>query len=110
MSLNPRFNAALNFRGFEKFESDFRNAYADLPFQVSPAFTTVNNRQLHTLVSYKANRAADTLSISSGWLKIIEGLDDKVYLVRLRASNTSDGTKPYFANYQILEISRTIEP
>lgn len=113
IQLNPKFEAERNFNAFAKFSEDYRFAYGTLPFTVRPIYTTGNQefeQGIYTSISYKNLDRPNTLrSIGSGWSEIISGVDNHIYIVRLRASNISDSTKDYFANYQILKFAPALE-
>ncbi|WP_218916686.1 hypothetical protein [Alkaliflexus imshenetskii] len=113
MELGQNLTTTISYGDSRLFREQYEGQYEDLPFAVNPVVISGRDRGngLRTMVTQKGTAAAHITDVplASGQNILIDHLDDYIYLVRTRSANTSDNSRPYFVQYQIIGLGRGVK-
>lgn len=113
MELGQELTTTIGFGDSRLFREQYEGFYEDLPFAVYPMVVSGRDRGngLRTMVTQKGTAAAHITDVplASGQNILIDHLDDYIYLVRTRSANTSDNSRPYFVQYQVIGLAREVK-
>jgi hypothetical protein len=113
IELGEGLTSTIGFGDSRLFRDQYQGDYEDLPFTVQPVLFSGRNRGngLRTLIAHKnpAGEPINDVPLAGGQNILVSHLDDYIYLIRTRSANTSDDTRPYFVQYQIIAFSRILK-